>query len=201
MQQDERNQGISSISLDEIHLSKRSFLRTALALLLVGAGSEGVRADGATSSVWTTFQTPEAFLAQAFGGSAPPAQLMDLDANKQGQLSAVFGKSYPQARLRYWKANGKSAWVLEDLGKPGYQLTTAGFVVKGGAIEMARVLIYRESRGEQVGEASFLKQFDGARLVGASLDRNIDNISGATLSVLMMQRMARAAIKLDSLTA
>lgn len=199
MQHDGRDEGISTITLNEIHLSKRSFLRSALTLLLVGAGSEAVRAEG--GSLWTTFLTPEAFLTQAFGSSVPPAQLMELDANKQSQLSAVFGKSYPQSRLRYWKANGKSAWILEDIGKPGYQITTAGFVVKGGAIEAARVLVYRESRGEQVGEASFLKQFDGARLAGAALDRPIDNISGATLSVQMMQRMARAAIKLDSLTA
>jgi len=199
MQHDGRDERISLIGLNEIHLSKRSFLRAALTLLLVGAGSRAARADGA--SLWTTFLTPEAFLSQAFGASAPAAQLMELDGNKQAQLAAVFGKSYPQGRLRYWKANGKTAWILEDVGKPGYQLTTAGFVVKAGAIEAARVLVYRESRGEQVGEASFLKQFEGAHLNGAALDRTIDNISGATLSVLMMQRMARAAIKLDSLTA
>ena len=200
MQQKELNEMNSAITLNDIHLSKRSFLRSALALLLIGAGSTAVGADEG-GSLWTTFQTPEAFLAQAFGNSVPPAQLMDLDAAKQSQISAVFGRAYPQSRLRYWKAGGRSAWILEDIGKPGYQLTTAAFVVKAGSIETARVLVYRESRGEQVGEASFLQQFNGAKLNGTALDRNIDNISGATLSVLMMQRMARAAIKLDSLTA
>jgi len=193
-----QDESTAGITLHAVHLSKRSFLKSALALLLTGAGLDAAQAD--EGSLWTTFQTPEAFITQAFG-TTPPAQLLELDGTKQSQVAAVFGKSYPQSRLRYWKAGGKSAWILEDIGKPGYQITTAGFVVKAGAIDTAKVLVYRESRGEQVGEASFLNQFKGAKLSGAALDRNIDNIAGATLSVLMMQRMARAAIKLDSLTA
>ncbi len=90
--------------------------------------------------------------------------------------------------------------MIEDKGKEGYQLTTAAFAVKGGAIDIARVLIYRESHGEEVAQASFLNKFSGARIAGSQLDRKIDSISGATLSVLMMQRMARAAIVLDALT-
>jgi hypothetical protein len=145
-----------------------------------------------------TFQTPEAFLTEAFGASVPPAKLLDLDGNAQSKLSAVLGHPYSQGRLRYWRGGGRSAWILEDIGKQGYQVTTAGFVVKGAAIDYARVLIYRESRGEQVAEASFLKQLSGAHLAGTQLDKTVDNISGATLSVKMMQRMASAALTLDS---
>ena len=52
--------------------------------------------------------------------------------------------------------------------------------------------------GEQVAEPSFLQKFLGARLSGGQLDRAIDNISGATLSVQMMQRMARTVLTLDA---
>ncbi|NGY03410.1 FMN-binding protein [Solimonas terrae] len=127
--------------------------------------------------------------------------MLMLDAGKQSQISAVLGHPYPQARLRYWKAAGRSAWIFDDIGKEGYVPTTCGFIVSNASIEHARVLIYRESRGEQIGDPSFLRQLIGARAAGSGLDKHVDNISGATLSVNMMQRMARAALVFDSLTA
>jgi hypothetical protein len=145
-------------------------------------------------------EPPDKFLLEAFHGPPPAPKLLDLDGRAQEQIQAALGHPYAQARLRYWKANGRSAWIFDDIGKTGYQPTTAGFVVQGGAIDIARIIIYRESHGEEVSEAGFLRQFSGAKAAGESLDRQIDGISGATLSVKMMQRMARAAIALDALT-
>ena len=159
--------------------SRRSFIRAAFALVASGFLTPLARAG---ESLWTTYQTPESFIAEAFHGNPPAPKV----ANGPG------------GPVHYWRANGRSAWVLDDLGKQGYQLTTAGFIVKNGAIESAKVLVYRESRGEQVAEPSFLQKFMGARLSGGQLDRSIDNISGATLSVQMMQRMARTVLTLDA---
>ncbi len=163
--------------------------------LVLGLGSAG-----AAHAIDSVHETLDAFLAETFGVAVPAPKFLDLDTNAQSQISAALGHSYPQSRLRYWKANGKTAWVIMDKGKDGYQLTDSAFSVKGGAIDLARVLIYRESHGEEVADASFLNQFPGAHAVGGKLDRKIDSISGATLSVLMMQRMAAAAIALDALT-
>lgn len=175
--------------------SRRSLLKSAAGLLGSLLLPTLVRAD----DLWTTYQTPAAFLAEAFGATPPAPKVLVLDAGAQTKLSAAFGRNYPQAQIRYWRANGRTAWILDDLGKVGYQLTTSGFVVKDKAIDFARVLIYRESRGEQIAEASFLKKIAGARYAGSGLDRTVDNISGATLSVKMMERMAAAALVLDSL--
>jgi len=175
--------------------SSRKHQAFAVPALLLGLG-----AGGQVLAIDDIYETQDAFLAETFGAAVPAARFLELDGNAQSQLSAVLGHNYQQARLRYWKANGKTAWVIEDKGKEGYQLTTAAFVVKGGAIDIARVLIYRESHGEEVAQASFLNKFPGAKAAGNQLDRKIDSISGATLSVLMMQRMARAAITLDALT-
>jgi hypothetical protein len=170
---------------------REALLASALAL---GLGS------GAAYAIDDVIETPEAFLTEAFGASAPQPKFLDLDDGAQSQLSAVLGHPYPQARLRYWSANGRTAWIFDDKGRDGYVPTTAGFVVeKGGTIGIVRVLIYRESHGEEVAQPSFEKQFSGAHAAGAQLDRNIDGISGATLSVKMMARMARAAIVMDSL--
>ncbi|SEQ07879.1 FMN-binding domain-containing protein [Solimonas aquatica] len=175
---------------------RRSLLRllASLPLLLTQAR----RAEA--FDVYTTYQTADAFVAEAFApGAAPAPQTLMLDAARQAQVASVFGKPFPQARLRYWRAAGRSAWIFDDVGKDGYVPTTCGFVVTAGSIEHARVLIYRESRGQQVAEPSFLKQLIGAHAAGAGLDRNVDNISGATLSVKMMQRMARTALLFDTL--
>jgi hypothetical protein len=165
---------------DEVSFnSRRSFIRSSFALV---ASTLMMPLARAGESLWTTYQTPEAFVAEAFRGKPPPPKVV----------------SGPTGPVHYWRANGRTAWVIEDLGKQGYQLTTAGFITKNGAIESAKVLVYRESRGEQVAEPSFLQKFLGARLAGSNLDRNIDNISGATLSVQMMQRMARTVLSLDA---
>jgi hypothetical protein len=160
----------------------------------------GIGVAGEAAAIDSVHETQDAFLAETFGATVPPPRFLELDSGAQSQLSAVLGHNYQQARLRYWKANGKTAWVIEDKGKEGYQLTTSAFVVRNGAIDIARVLIYRESHGEEVADASFLNQLAGAKAAGSELDRKVDNISGATLSVKMMQRMARAAIVLDALT-
>lgn len=176
----------------------RQFWMAGLALL--GLAAPTVQAQECSPPICITFITREAFIAEAFGKEQPTVQTLDLGGDGQSQLQAVFGRQFPQARVRYWRgADGRTAWIFDDIGKKGYQPTTSGFVVKDGAIQRARVLFYKESRGEQVGEESFLSQLAGAHANGSALDRTVDNISGATISVKMMERMARTALMLDQL--
>lgn len=140
---------------------------------------------------------PDEFLRESFGGELPKAQLLWLDDRAQAALRPIFGHAYPQARLRYWRADGRTVWMLDDIGKE-FPIT-AGFVVHAAAIDRAGVLIYRESRGGEIRFPSFLHQFAGAHLEHGELEPEIDGISGATLSVWAMERMARAALTLDAL--
>ena len=144
-------------------------------------------------------ETPDAFLAEAFGTQTPSPQTLWLDDKAQAALRPIFNHLYPQARLHYWRSGTRSAWILDDTGKE-FPIT-AGFVVDGGAMKLARVLTYRESRGDEIRYPAFLKQFVGVSLAGDRLQPQIDGISGATLSVASMQRMARAALTLAPLTA
>jgi len=170
----------------------RAWLERLLAIAcLIGAGI--VRADQVVLA-------PEEFLRQSFDAGAPPTPAtLWLDDAAQDRLKPIFSHAYPQARLHYWRAGGKTVWLLDDIGKE-FPIT-AGFAVKDATIDRAQVLIYRESRGDEIRFPSFLKQFAGARLKGAELSPQIDGISGATLSVWAMQRMARAALTLDALAA
>jgi hypothetical protein len=150
--------------------------------------------------LYKTFQTPDVFLAEMFNNQVPAPTVLNLDSKAQSEIRAVFNRPFPSQRVRYWKDANKTVWVFDDIGKEGYVPTTSGFAVSNGAIETARVLIYRESRGEQVAEPSFLNQLKGAKAAGNKLSNKVDNITGATLSVQMMERMARTALTLDTLS-
>jgi hypothetical protein len=139
---------------------------------------------------------PDIFLRDTFGVT-PPARFLWLDDATQKSLKPIFGHRYAQARLRYWRADGKTVWILEDIGKE-FPIT-AGFVVRKGVLEKARVLVYRESRGSEIQLPAFLRQFEGQQLKEGNLSEDVDSISGATLSVWAMQRMAKAALTLDAL--
>ena len=163
--------------------------RRTLAILALGA-SAAVHGQ--------VYQEPAAFVAEVFG-SAPAPKLLWLTKDLQAQAAAILGHPPAQLRQRYWSERGKSVWILEETGKE--ELITAGFVVVEGHIDHVRVLVYRESRGQEVRQASFLKQFKEARLAKDNrLDRDIDGIVGATLSVGAMERMARLALLFDRLS-
>ena len=149
----------------------------------------------ATAVYGEVYQEPTAFVAEVFGSAQQPKVLW-LTKDLQAEAAAILGHPPAQLRQRYWREGGKSVWILEETGKE--ELITAGFVVADGRIDHVRVLVYRESRGQEVREAAFLKQFRNAKLAkDDALDRGIDGIVGATLSVGAMERMARFALFLD----
>jgi uncharacterized protein with FMN-binding domain len=86
---------------------------------------------------------------------------------------------------------------LEEIGKE--QPITTGIVVEDGKIDQVKVLVFRESRGFEVRYPFFTDQFRGATLrEGLDLDREIDGISGATLSVRALTKLARLALLLHA---
>jgi len=161
--------------------------RSALAVLALALVATAARGE--------VYQEPAAFITEVFG-SLPAPKVLWLTKDLQAQAAAILGHPPAQLRQRYWSEGAKSVWILEETGKE--ELITAGFVVVAGRIDHVRVLVYRESRGQEVRQASFLKQFRDAKLAnGNRLDRDIDGIVGATLSVGAMERMARLALFFD----
>lgn len=142
-----------------------------------------------------TYMTVADFLAAAFTES-PKAQTLWLSGDVQQRLENIFGHPYKSLRVRYWQRDQRTAWILEEIGKE--MPITLGVVVESDAIEQIRVLVYRESRGGEVRHDFFTRQFEGARLEDDdSLDRRIDGITGATLSVRALTRVAQAALALS----
>ena len=150
-----------------------------------------------------TYLTPEQFVQAAFGATklktAPTVEILWLTKDVATQAENILGHSSKQVRLKFWKAGLQTAWILDEIGKE--EPITAGFLVENGKILQVSILAYRESRGGEVRHANFLKQYQGASLQkDAQLNKTIDGISGATLSVRAVGRMARLALYFDQIS-
>ncbi len=142
-----------------------------------------------------TYQEPREFLHQAFHGDPPPPKMVWLSGEVRAATQAILGHQPAQLRLRYWAREQRSAWILEEIGKE--HPITVGVVVNAGKLESIKVLVFRESRGDEVRHPFFTEQFSGAALTSQRvLDRTIDGISGATLSVRALTKLARLALYL-----
>ncbi len=154
---------------------------------------------GTNVSARGVYQTADDFLADVFAGTPPQAAVVWLRGEVKTTAADILGHNYPALRIRYWGAGKRSAWILEEIGKE--KPITVGLVVEDNALKNIRVLEFRESRGWEVRHGFFTDQFNGARLAGEyELDRSIDGISGATLSVRALEKLARLALYLHSQT-
>ena len=103
--------------------------------------------------------------------------------------------------MRYWQGGEKTAWILDEIGKE--KPITIGVLVQDNAVDSVRVLEFREIRGWEVRYPFFTDQFNGARFVngaqrqGQVLNRQIDGITGATLSVGAVTRVVEVALYLN----
>ena len=167
----------------------RCWQQAVLAMLILGMHTPAV-ATG-------TYQEPAAFINEVFAGRAPKPERLQLRGEVAARVGAILGHAYGAARLRYWREADRTAWILDEIGKE--QPITVGIVVTAGSIERVKVLVFREGRGHEVRHPFFTDQFSGARLdANDRLDRSIDGISGATLSVNALRRLARVALLLDA---
>lgn len=141
----------------------------------------------------TVHETRADFLGRAYSGSPPEPGLVWLSGERKSTIRHIMGHDYPSLRLRYWCQAGRSAWVLEEIGKE--LPITVGIIVEQSFIRSLRVLTYRENRGGEVATAAFTDQFNGHGLRQDDvLDTRIDGISGATLSVQALTRLATMAL-------
>lgn len=142
-------------------------------------------------------QNAESFVSEAFSGEKPEIQKLKLDADLKKQIKNILGHRMRGSRLRYWQKADRTVWILEEIGKT--KPITAGVVVYAGKIEKLKVLKFRESRGGEIRYPFFTDQFKGVGLDDREdLDKSIDGVSGATLSVRAMKKLARVAIILHN---
>lgn len=142
------------------------------------------------------YKTNSQFVQESFSGQEiPPTQTIWLAGEVKDDVKKILGHNYAKLRVKYWRHNDRTAWVLEEIGKE--RPITAGFFIDQGKLKKTEVLAFRESRGWEIKHPFFTRQFMDAGLnVKNKLDRNIDGITGATLSVSAMTRLSQMALYL-----
>ena len=144
-------------------------------------------------------QTPEDFVTEAFHGNPPQPKAIWLTGDLKNEVARILQHPYGKLRVKYWQDGPRSAWILDEIGKE--KPITVGIIIDDGKISELKVLAFRESRGWEVEQPFFTRQFKQATLAnGTRLDRNIDGITGATLSVRALKKLARMALLLDQKT-
>lgn len=136
------------------------------------------------------------FLHSVFNDVVPSARVLLLSDKDRQALAGIFKHPLAFKRVRYWQRGDQTVWVLNEVGK--HKRITAGFWLSGRVIKQAKVLAFRESRGWEIKYPYFLKQYKGLSLTADNaLNQGVDGISGATLSVRAMSKMARMALYLN----
>ena len=112
----------------------------------------------------------------------------------QQLIKTQFNPSQIKLSYRYWQNDETTVWILDELGKER-DITTA-IVIKNDKIAKVQVLIYRESRGGQVQNNRFTQQYNNKTSTN-NFTKEIDSISGATLSVNALNKQVRMALWLN----
>jgi len=118
-----------------------------------------------------------------FPGVALSESPVTLSEEQQRQIAARSGVPVTSSQLRAWRAPDGGWFLLDEvIGKHeriGYALGLAA----DGRVLGVEILDYREAYGFEVRNARWRAQFVGKRATDpVALDKDIRNISGATLS-------------------
>jgi len=90
-------------------------------------------------------------------------------------------------------------FLLDVMGQ-SQPITFAVGIASDGTVRDLQVMIYREAHGEEITDKRFRKQFAGKRVADPlALGKDIDAISGATISSRSATFAAKKALQLDEL--
>jgi thiamine biosynthesis lipoprotein ApbE/Na+-translocating ferredoxin:NAD+ oxidoreductase RnfG subunit len=155
---------------------KRSLVAAIFALAAAGAPSAQV------------FLTEEQALQAAFpGAERVEKRMLVLTAEQRAAVAARASVPEPRRILKVWVGyrEGKPCGyaVIDDVLGKSQPITYMVVTDPEVAVRSVEILVYRESHGHEVHQASWRRQFEGATADGAlRLGHEIRNIAGATIS-------------------
>lgn len=134
--------------------------------------------------------------AEVFTDAQANKKALWLTKSRKEEALRVLGDNLNQARIRYHSNGQKNLWVLSEIGKE--KPITFGVVTQQGVIERVEVMVFRESRGDEIRLPQYTAQYQGQSLTPeGDLSASVDGISGATYSVRSMKKVAKLALLLD----
>ncbi|MFT6896438.1 MAG: hypothetical protein ACJA13_000839 [Paraglaciecola sp.] len=144
-----------------------------------------------------TYLSSEQFIGHAFNGNVPKVQALWLSAQDKTIIGNIMSRPFNLLRVHYWQQDEETVWIIDEIGKE--KPITIGVHIKQKKIVELKVLAFRESRGDEVRHSFFTTQFTAAKLDQENqLTQSIDGITGATLSVWALTKVARLALWLNN---
>lgn len=157
----------------------------------------------ATQAAQGSFElSREAFLQSVFGVDIPTPKRAWITGETRDQITDILRHEVTFLRAPYWRRDGITVWVLDEIGKEK-PITTAVVLQQHHdgepRIQQVKVLAFRESRGWEVKYSFFTDQFKGVlRDPEGGLSQQVDGITGATMSVNALKKQAEIALLLNS---
>ncbi len=118
-----------------------------------------------------------------FPGATLTPQFVTLTAEQVKAIEKASGVAVRGKELKAWKVSTGGWFVVDQaVGKHEF-IPFAMALSEEGVVKSVEILEYREAYGGQIREGQWRAQFHGKRAGAAlQLGKDIDNISGATLS-------------------
>lgn len=144
------------------------------------------------------YQSGPDFIAETFAPAEADSRSLWLTPHVRDQAEKILTHPVAGLRVRFFQSARKTAWILDETGKE--RPITVGIVIEDERILDIKILAYRESRGGEVRYPAYTRQYRGSRLsASGKLDKTIDGITGATLSVRAVTNVSRLALYYHSL--
>ena len=138
----------------------------------------------APAAMATVYLSPEQALATIFEGKSDfNSSSLKLTKDQRKAISSSTGLTVRDQEIQVWSAgDGARMYVDKVVGKHEF-ITFAVGVGADGEVLGVEILEYKESYGGEIRRPQWRKQFHGKKLSDPlKLDKDIANISGATLS-------------------
>ncbi len=183
------------INARKFNLMRRSFLRVVLMTFVFGSALLSASEDERGVDVYLTKK--EAFALAFPGMDQIKKEKKWLTDTQKEAIGKILGEEYKKRRLTYYfglndGGQPSSAMIIgNEIGR-SYPITFMVVINPDGTVKDVEIMVYREPHGWEVRFESFLSQFFG-RDAGSPFD-DINNITGATLSVRSMTRGIKKAV-------
>jgi Na+-translocating ferredoxin:NAD+ oxidoreductase RnfG subunit len=122
-----------------------------------------------------------------FGGEGLSNASVTLSDAQMKAIAKASGVNVRDKQVKAWKSSSGGWFILDNaVGKHEF-IDFALALTAGGAVKGVEILTYRETYGGQVREPKWRAQFTGKTTTQpVKIDKDIKNISGATLSSVHM---------------
>lgn len=135
----------------------------------------------------------QSYLQKVFGADQPSVKAVWVTGQLKKRIEKGLGQKAYRLREKYYRRGSDIVFILDQIGK--VKPITSAWHFKDNKIVDVEVLVYRESRGGEVRNRFFTQLFHDIGLNKKDhLNREVDGITGATLSVWAMQRMCKQAL-------